>query len=200
MIEWLKGLALLRHAELRRYLGMKQQHLLQVEQIRRSNAGIRVADDVVLVGYADDRLRLRSGVRIETGTVLSFGSEHEGYGRIEVGEGSWIGQYNNLRAGSGRIVIGRQCLISQFCTLVATNHDIRSRRPIQSLGPDPRESEIHIADDCWVGAGATVLPGVELRKGSVLAAGAVLTRSTGEYEIWAGIPAAKVGERTDVPL
>ncbi len=195
MLEWLRGLALLRRPELRRYLGLKLQHLRQVEQCRVGNPGTKVSDDVLLVGYAQQRLRLASGVRIEAGTVLSFGTVQEGYGEIEVGEGSWIGQYNNLRTGPGRIVIGAGCLISQFCTLVATNHDIRSRQPIQSLGADPGRSTIRIGNDCWIGAGATVLPGVELGSGSVLAAGAVLTQSTGEYEIWAGVPARRVGIR-----
>ena len=42
-----------------------------------------------------------------------------------------------------------------------------------------------------------VLPGVKVRKGTVVAAGAVVTRDTEPYSIVGGIPAVKIGERTD---
>ncbi|HPH95245.1 MAG TPA: hypothetical protein PKW33_10680 [Anaerolineaceae bacterium] len=57
---------------------------------------------------------------------------------------------------------------------------------------------IVVEDDVIVGTGAKVLcsEGVlRLRRGSVVGANAVLTQSTGEYEIWAGMPAKCVGQR-----
>lgn len=55
-----------------------------------------------------------------------------------------------------------------------------------------------VEDDVILGAGAKILcdEGIlRVRRGTVVGANAVLTESTGEYEIWAGIPARKVGER-----
>ncbi len=53
---------------------------------------------------------------------------------------------------------------------------------------------IVIEDDVWIGAGATILPGVTLKKGTIVGAGAVVNKSTSEFEIIAGVPAKKIGE------
>jgi serine O-acetyltransferase len=58
--------------------------------------------------------------------------------------------------------------------------------------------EIIIADDVILCAGCKVLTKDEqliIRKGTIIAANAVLLNSTGEYEIWAGVPAKKIGMR-----
>lgn len=57
---------------------------------------------------------------------------------------------------------------------------------------------ILVADDVLIGSGAKVLCGdglLRIGRGTVIGANAVLTQSTGENEIWAGIPAKKVGMR-----
>src|SRR6185436_12708851 len=127
---------------------------------------------------------------------LSFGDEANGYGRIIAGERTWIGQYNNLRAGGGDIQIGRDCLLSQFCTLVASNHQCGKDAPINTQGADRSKCGVVLGDDVWLGAGAIVLPGVRIMTGAIIGAGAVVTEDVPSYEIWGGIPAKKIGERT----
>ena len=60
---------------------------------------------------------------------------------------------------------------------------------------------IVVGDDVWLCAGAVVLATaarpVTIGRGSVIAANAVLTSSTGEWEIWAGVPARRVSARKD---
>lgn len=61
--------------------------------------------------------------------------------------------------------------------------------------------EIVIEDDAIIFPGAKILGGpgtTKVGRGTIIAANAVLTKSTGEYEIWAGIPARKIAERTDI--
>lgn len=48
---------------------------------------------------------------------------------------------------------------------------------------------IVMEDDCWVGANATILPGVTIGKGSVVAAGAVVCKNVGEGVLVGGVPA-----------
>ena len=55
-----------------------------------------------------------------------------------------------------------------------------------------------IEPDVWCGANVTILKGVHIGKGSVIAAGAVVTKNIGEYEIWAGVPAKKIRNRFDM--
>ena len=52
-----------------------------------------------------------------------------------------------------------------------------------------------IEDDVWIGANAVLLEGVTVAQGSVIGAGAVVTKSTQPYSISAGIPARQVGLR-----
>ncbi|HVA26972.1 MAG TPA: acyltransferase [Candidatus Baltobacteraceae bacterium] len=54
---------------------------------------------------------------------------------------------------------------------------------------------IRIEDDVWIGAGAVILPGVVVRRGSVIGANAVVTRDTEEYSVNVGIPAKKIRSR-----
>ena len=61
-----------------------------------------------------------------------------------------------------------------------------------------RMERIEVGDDAILCAGATILggPGVtRVGNGTIVGANAVLTASTGEWEVWAGSPARKVGER-----
>lgn len=48
---------------------------------------------------------------------------------------------------------------------------------------------IKIYDDCWIGANATILPGVIIGKGSTVASGAVVTKDVPEYSLVGGVPA-----------
>ncbi len=52
-----------------------------------------------------------------------------------------------------------------------------------------------IEDDVWIGAGAIVLTGVTIGKGAIVSAGAVVSKSVAPYQIVAGVPARRIGER-----
>lgn len=192
----LSGLRLLGNAQLLRWLGEKRQHLECLARLRESAPGVRISDQVILLGHAEGRLKLGAHAHIREGTVLAFGDPASGFGRIDVGDHTWIGQYNNLRATEGAdIVIGKHCLISQFCTLVGSQHAHAAGLPIREQGEQAGARGIVIGDDVWLGAGVVVTPGVSIGHGAVIGANAVLTRSVPAGEIWAGVPARKIDER-----
>jgi acetyltransferase-like isoleucine patch superfamily enzyme len=60
--------------------------------------------------------------------------------------------------------------------------------------PGP-EKPIRLGQDVWLGCNVVVLKGIEIGDGAIVAAGAVVTKSIGPREIWAGIPARKIGQR-----
>jgi len=61
---------------------------------------------------------------------------------------------------------------------------------------DPeRQVEAVVELDCWIGYGSIILTGVTVGRGSVVAAGSVVTRDVKPYAIVAGVPACEVGER-----
>ena len=53
----------------------------------------------------------------------------------------------------------------------------------------PIHKEVRIGDNCWIGAGAIILPGVEIGNGCVVAAGSVVTRDVPDNVMVAGVPA-----------
>ena len=53
----------------------------------------------------------------------------------------------------------------------------------------PIYKEVHIGDNCWIGAGAIILPGVTIGNGSVIAAGAVVNKDVPDNVMVAGVPA-----------
>lgn len=59
-------------------------------------------------------------------------------------------------------------------------------------------SKIIIEDDVWLGSGCTILPGIRIRKGTIIGAGAVVTEDTDEFSIYAGVPAKKIRSIKDV--
>jgi acetyltransferase-like isoleucine patch superfamily enzyme len=56
-------------------------------------------------------------------------------------------------------------------------------------------ARVVVRDGAWIGAGAIVLPGVEIGEGAVVAAGAVVTRSVEPETLVGGIPAAVIKEQ-----
>jgi acetyltransferase-like isoleucine patch superfamily enzyme len=192
---WLRGLALLRHPELIRDLGERRFHLQRIASLEQRFPGCKIDRDIILIGYAPAQLQLGQKVTLSAGTILAFGDQLNGFGKIAIGTGTWIGQYNNLRAGGGDITIGAGCLISQFCTLVASNHGTARDLPIQQQPPQEGRRGVTLEDDVWLGAGVTITPGVTVYRGAVIGAGSVVTRDVPAFEIHAGIPAIRIGTR-----
>jgi len=196
---WLRGLRCLRYPALVRGLGELKTEWELIETIRAAYLGqqVRIHRGAHFQNWAPERLILEQGAAIENGTMLCWDSEDGKTGTIEVGEKTWIGPYNNLRlAGSGYIKIGRRCLVSQFCSFISHNHGIARHAPIQDQLHDFAKANITVGDDVWFGAGSAIMPGVVIGSGAIIGAGAVVTSFIPSYEIWAGSPARKIGERT----
>ena len=192
---FLRGLGLLRHGEVIKFVGEERLRRLELAEFRTLAPELLLSDGLVVLDYRPGLLELGQGVNVREGTLLAFGYDSVGMGKISIGSGTWIGQYNNLRAGGGDIRIGRDCLVSQFCTIVASNHAHVRGVPIRSQGADPGRSGVAIGDGVWLGAGCAVMPGVTIGDGAIIGANAVVTRDVPANEIWAGIPASRIGER-----
>ncbi|MEA3213380.1 MAG: hypothetical protein QOE70_6437 [Chthoniobacter sp.] len=88
---------------------------------------------------------------------------------------------------------GRHCLIASGCKFIDHDHGVEIGRPMnQQPGP---EAAIVLGDDVWLGVNVIVLKGVRIGDGAVVGAGAVVTKSIPAFEIWAGIPAKRIGQR-----
>ena len=91
------------------------------------------------------------------------------------------------------IKIGDNSLIASGCRFIDHDHGIK---PDQLMRVQPaNEKCINIGADTWLGCNVIVLKGVEIGNGAIVAAGAVVNKSVPPYEIWAGVPAKKIGDR-----
>jgi acetyltransferase-like isoleucine patch superfamily enzyme len=155
----------------------------------------RVALGTVVLVHPESTVSVGLGSRIEVGTVLAAKPGRFGPGSIRIGRSTYVGEHNNLRTEGADLAIGDHCLISQFVSLIAAGHAYERRDlRIDEQGVSDRHG-LRIGDDVWIGAGATVLPGVAIGTGAVIGGGSVVTRDVPPYAIAAGNPARVVGER-----
>lgn len=113
--------------------------------------------------------------------------------RISVGTHLGVNS-NSYINGVGGLEIGNYVLIGSNVTISSGMHPIEGREtPIFARQTVPKK--IVIEDDVWIGAGAVIMPGVRLAKGTVVGANSVVTKDTEEYSVVVGAPAKKIRTR-----
>jgi acetyltransferase-like isoleucine patch superfamily enzyme/glycosyltransferase involved in cell wall biosynthesis len=125
------------------------------------------------------------------------------YGRdlgegLEIGDRSNIGAYCYLGAYGG-ITIGREVMMGPRVSLFAENHNFE-RTDISMRQQGVTRRRIVIEDDCWLASGSVILAGVTIGKGSIIAAGAVVTKEVPPYSIVGGNPAKIIRSRQSSDL
>lgn len=155
--------------------------------------GVKILRDVRLNANAPgSRLRFHKNVVLDRGVDINIGTD-TGNCHLEIGESTSLGPYTCI-AGPGHITIGRQCFIASHVGMYANNHIFDDpNRAIMEQGVT-REG-IVIEDDCWLGTGVRVLDGVVIGRGSVIGAGAVVTKSIPPYSVAVGVPARVLYKR-----
>lgn len=125
-----------------------------------------------LVGYkVDDGFRLfpplysdyGKNIKLGTNVFINSGCCFQDQGGIEIGDG---------------------CLIGHQVVIATLNHDFD---PAKRAEMTPKK--VVLGKNVWVGSHATILPGVTVGDGSIIAAGAVVTKDVPERCIAAGVPA-----------
>lgn len=122
------------------------------------------------------------------------------YGFVIIGANCSVNSFCYLHGGKhpdskdGGIVIGDNVRIGAHTSIVAINHKTdRIDIPIRSQGWISKQ--IVIGDDVWIGANVTILLGVKVGKGAVIAAGSVVIKDVHDYAVIAGNPARTVRVR-----
>jgi len=108
---------------------------------------------------------------------------------LQVGAYTVINRNTYLDCREG-IVIGENVNISPECYILTAGHDPQS--PTFS----GKNGKVFIDDYAWLGARTMVIAGVTIGKGSVAAAGAVVTKSVADHTIVGGNPATFIKQRT----
>jgi len=142
----------------------------------------------------ESRIVLAAGVAIfgPSSIVVADGGGLAG-SLLEIGEGTYVGEFANLRTAGTRISIGAYCLLAQNVTIVGSNHGIRAGSRIVD---QPWEGTgVVIGDDVWLAANTIVVAGARIGSGAVIAANSVVRGEVPANAIMAGSPARQVGER-----
>jgi acetyltransferase-like isoleucine patch superfamily enzyme len=113
---------------------------------------------------------------------------------LRIGNNSNIGPYSYIGC-SGYIEIGDNVMISPRVSIYAENHNYSNTTiPIKQQGIT--RQNVKIDDDCWIAANSVILAGVTIGRGSVVAAGSVVTKDIPPYSVVAGVPAKIISQRS----
>ena len=120
-------------------------------------------------------------------SVTVFTPLHINYGKnTRIGKNVFI-NFDCVFLDLGGITIEDGVLIAPKVSLLSEGHSV-SPNERQSLVP----GHIHIMKNAWIGAGATILPGVTVGENAVVAAGAVVSKDVTSYTVVGGIPAKHI--------
>lgn len=107
---------------------------------------------------------------------------------LELGSYVAVDDEVNLYSAA-KITIGTKVAISREAFICTASHDIlKANRPLTT-------APITICDGVWIGARATILPGVTIGEGAVVAANAVVTKDVEPWTVVGGNPARVIGRR-----
>tara|TARA_B100000212_G_scaffold333754_1_gene303671 strand:- start:16 stop:618 length:603 start_codon:yes stop_codon:yes gene_type:complete len=154
--------------------------------------------------------RFESGLRIEFPRNIELGSGSyfgfncklyaSEFSKIKIGFNASFNSNVMINArGKGKIFIGNNVLIGPNVVLRSSNHSFESTE-IPVIEQGMKEGQIIVHDDVWIGSNAVILPNCEIGKGSIIAAGAVVTSNVDSYTIVGGVPAKLIKKRAKFKL
>lgn len=125
-------------------------------------------------------------------------SDIKGLWNLSVGDGTSIPKGSTIYCTDAPCTIGKKVLFGPHPTIITGDHridvlgkyiaDVTVEEKFVN-GENQYDQLVTIEDDVWCGANVTILKGVTIGRGSVVAAGAVVTKSFAPYSIIGGVPA-----------
>lgn len=135
------------------------------------------------------------------GTNVKFNNKDNfTYKNISIGNDVYIAPGALFLSSDSEIFIGNKVLFGPNVTIITGDHpiDLRGKYIYDIKDKKPGEDlPVVIEDDVWVGTSAVILKGVTIKRGAIVAAGAVVTKDVPPYAIVGGVPARVIRYRGD---
>lgn len=146
-----------------------------------------------LVGYIPSHHFRRffyrlGGMRIGRGSAIHTKAVFYNPWHIKIGEDSIVGE-GAVLDGRDKLIIGSHVDIASEVMIYNGEHDIQDENFKAVFSP------VFIEDYVFIGPRAIILPGVKIKKGAVVGAGAVVTKDVEEFSIVGGVPAKEIAQR-----
>lgn len=139
-------------------------------------------------------LQMGEGARVMLGCYMwHIGPRHVRRSGSRIGARTWINRDTCLDLRGG-LEIGPDVSISPYVTILTAQHDMNHPR-FKYVS-----KRVVIEDHVWIGAKATIMPGVTVGRGAVVAAGAVVTRDVEPLTVVGGVPARPIAVRDDAAI
>lgn len=127
-------------------------------------------------------------------------SDIKGLHNLSIGEGSSIPKGSTFYCTKASLIIGKKVIFGPHPTIITGDHriDVVGKYIIDITDDEKlpeNDAPVIIEDDVWCGANVTILKGVTIGHGSVVAAGAVVTHSFPPYSVIGGVPAKLIRMR-----
>lgn len=150
-------------------------------------------DDHVTIYAHDDggEVRLGEGVHIYRGTIIEIGRG----GSVVIGDHSHIQSHCNIKGFLGNTIIGRNAQIAPHCGFSPYEHGFDDPKANIQGQEITSSGDIVLEDNVWLGLHVQVLDGVTIGEGTVVGAGAVVTRDLPPGSVAAGVPARVIRRR-----
>jgi len=161
----------------------------------RSGSNLILEDYVQINALSEKGVSFGRNVTIGKGAIIACTGviASQGVG-LEIGDYSAIGAQSYIGCQGG-VKIGKNVIMGPGVRIFSENHNYANTdKPIRLQG-ETRKGVV-IDDDCWLGAGSTILDGVRIGTGSVIAAGSVVTKDVPAFSVVAGVPAKVLKTRS----
>ena len=135
--------------------------------------------------------RMKAGLYSVDSTFYMASGSHISNDLV-AGKYSYIGPYCMI---GPKVCLGNYVMLAPRVAVVGGDHVFAKPGVPIIFSERPEMPSTIIEDDVWVGYGATLMAGVKIGRGAVVAAGAVVTKDVPPYEIHGGVPARKIRER-----